>query len=98
MLSKQGPSAGEPDINFLQWLADTVSEAAKTAEDHQALQSTVENLCAAIEVKFNLLSVQVSHCFTESLLVCLTVLTFRPMLQGSWVDTSKVLKSSTLAG
>lgn len=51
--------AGESDVNFLEWLADTVSKAAKTAEAHQKLQSAIESLCASIEVKHNLLYVQV---------------------------------------
>ena len=54
--------AGDSDIDFLKWLADTVSKAAQTAEEHQALQGTVNELCTAIEIKYKLFSLQVGPC------------------------------------
>ncbi len=59
-LSFTSSAAGKVDIDFLSWLTSTVSQAAKAAEEHQALQLTVQALITAIEGQFKLTRIQVS--------------------------------------
>lgn len=54
--------AGEADVDVLAWLTNTVSGAAKEAEEHQILRSTAQALTAAIENRFRLTLTQVKLC------------------------------------
>ena len=49
----------EGDTNFLQWLSETVAEAARTADQHEALKRAIRELRVSVEARFGLASVQV---------------------------------------
>lgn len=52
-----GPSV--EDTNFLQWLRETVAEAVRTAELHDALKWQIRKYRSALEERFGLASVTV---------------------------------------
>jgi len=56
--------AERADVDFLQWLRDTVEEAVRTAEQHETLKHRIRALRASTEHKFGLASLQV--CLPDS--------------------------------
>ena len=56
-LSRPVRAAG--DTNFLEWLSETVAEAARTADQHEALKRAIRELRVSVEARFGLASVQV---------------------------------------
>ncbi len=50
------------DANFLEWLRETVAEAARTADQHEALKRLIRELRVSVEARFGLAAVQVGSC------------------------------------
>lgn len=58
-------TAEEPDVDFLQWLSSTVTQAARSAEEHEVLCAASHALTASIENQFKLSHVLVSCSITS---------------------------------
>ena len=54
-------TAEEPDVDFMQWLSSTVTQVAKSAEEHEVLCAASHALTASMESQFKLSHVQVIH-------------------------------------
>ena len=52
-----GPTVG--DTNFLEWLNATVADAARAADQHEALKRVIRELRAGLEARYDLAAVQV---------------------------------------
>lgn len=61
-------TAEEPDVDFLQWLSSTVTQAARSAEEHEVLCAASHALTASIENQFKLSHVVVSCSIMASML------------------------------
>ena len=58
------------DANFLEWLRETVAEAARTADQHEALKRLIRELRVSVEARFGLAAVQVGSRFVSREVWC----------------------------
>lgn len=54
------------DVNFLQWLKSTVSEAVSIAERHESLKQRIREAKASLEQKYGLASLQVGRAGVQA--------------------------------
>ena len=53
----------------MEWLSETVAEAARTADQHEALKRLIRELRASVEARFRLAAVQVGPSLCRAFMV-----------------------------